>query len=398
MGYRKVLSLLFLLAAVICLWAAAAFAAAPAPQSNADIERELANQQRRLDTMQKDIQKAERGFREAQQKEVREMNEISKLGNQMATTEQQINVTVLKTNQTTQKMTETAVTIQEIEIRMERARGLLKERIVAIYKYGGTAEFSLLMSASGTQDALSTSYLLTKIAEQDRTLINTLVTEKSSLDKAMSELEKQRRDLDNENLKLENLKKTIERDSNERNRRLQQARNDKALFQAEQDELQRASEELKSKVNDLLAQRRRQQGQSGATPLYYTGGRFAWPLRGKINSPYGTRVHPVFRTRATHTGIDIEGNRGDPVRAAHDGEVLYTGWLRGYGQVIILDHGGDLTTVYAHLSGIDVTENRRVKTGDLIGRVGSTGITTGPHLHFEVRVNGNTVDPMKYLQ
>jgi len=397
MGYRKVLSLLFLLAAAVCLWGTASFAAAPA-QSNADLERELANQQRRLDTMQRDIQKAERGLREAQQKEVREMNEISKLGNQLATTEQKLNVSMLKTNQTTQKLSETAVRINEIEIRMERARHLLRERIVAVYKYGGTAEFSLLMSASGTQDALATSYLLTKIAEQDKSLINTLVTEKNSLDQALAELEKQRRDLDIENRKLENLKQSIARDSTERNRRLQQARNDKATFQAEQNELQKASEELKSKVNDLLAQRRRQQGQSGATPLYYTGGRFAWPLRGKVNSPYGTRVHPVFKTRATHTGIDIEGSRGDPVRAAHDGEVLYTGWLRGYGQVIILDHGGDLTTVYAHLSGIDVTENRRVKTGDLIGRVGSTGITTGPHLHFEVRVNGNTVDPMKYLQ
>ena len=394
MTYRKFLPLLLSLIAILCLWTEAAVSA----QSNADLERELANQQRRLDTMQRDIQRAERGFREAQQKEQREMNEISKLGNQLATTEQQLNVTVLRTNQTTQKMTETALRIQEIENRMEGARGLLKERIVAVYKYGGTAEFSLLMSASGTQDALSTSYLLTKIAEQDRALINTLVNEKDLLDKAMAELERQRRDLDNENKKLENLRQSIQQNSSERNRRLQEARKDKATYEAEQNELTRASEELKSKVNDLLAQRRRQQGQGAATPLYYTGGRFAWPLRGNVTSEYGSRVHPVFRTRSMHTGIDIDGNRGDPVRAAHDGEVLYTGWLRGYGQVVILDHGGDHTTVYAHLSGINVSENSRVKTGDLIGRVGNTGITTGYHLHFEVRVNGNTVDPMRYLR
>ncbi|MBP8785766.1 MAG: M23 family metallopeptidase, partial [Synergistaceae bacterium] len=98
-----------------------------------------------------------------------------------------------------------------------------------------------------------------------------------------------------------------------------------------------------------------------------------------------------------HTGIDIDGNKGDPVRAANDGEVLYTGWLRGYGQVVILDHGGNLTTVYAHLSKIDAQESSKVSRGDLIGRVGSTGVSTGNHLHFEVRVNGNAVNPMSYL-
>ncbi|MDR3321920.1 MAG: M23 family metallopeptidase, partial [Synergistaceae bacterium] len=129
----------------------------------------------------------------------------------------------------------------------------------------------------------------------------------------------------------------------------------------------------------------------------YKGGRLAWPLRGAITSPYGSRIHPVFKTRTTHTGLDIDGNKGDPVRAAADGEILYTGWLRGYGQVVIIDHGGNLTTVYAHLSGIDTTENAKIKTGDKIGRVGSTGVATGNHLHFEVRVNGNTTDPLTYL-
>lgn len=99
-----------------------------------------------------------------------------------------------------------------------------------------------------------------------------------------------------------------------------------------------------------------------------------------------------------HTGLDISGSTGDPVRAAESGEVLYAGWLRGYGQVIILDHGRDLTTVYAHLSKIEVNEGEKVSRGEQIGRVGSTGIATGPHLHFEVRVNGKAVNPMGYLK
>ncbi|MDR1966938.1 MAG: peptidoglycan DD-metalloendopeptidase family protein [Synergistaceae bacterium] len=388
----------FLIAAACCACLGTASLAAPA--SNSDLEKELANQQKRLDEMKREIKKNDDRLKDAKKKEEKAINDISKLSNQLAEAEQRLNVTELKRAQVSNKLVDTTARIQETELRIERAKKLLKERMVAVYKYGGAAEFSLFMSASGTQEALSTSYLLTRIAEQDKTLITNLIAEKNTFDKAKAELEKQRRELDARNKELEKQKSTIQRTSNERNKLLQQVRKDKDTFQAEQNELLKASNELKGKVNDLLAQKKRQQqaGKTGSTPRYYKGGKLAWPLRGKITSPYGTRVHPVFKTKATHTGIDIDGNRGDAVRAASDGEVLYTGWLRGYGQVVILDHGGDLTTVYAHLSGIDTVENAKVKTGDKVGRVGSTGVATGNHLHFEVRVNGNTTDPMKYLQ
>jgi murein DD-endopeptidase MepM/ murein hydrolase activator NlpD len=350
--------------------------------------------------MKREMDKVNKKLTEAKKKEEKAINDISKLSNQLAEAEQRMNVTELKRTQVTKKLTETAAQIEETELRISNAKRLLSQRMVAVYKYGGAAEFSLFMSASGTQDALSTSYLLTRIAEQDKVLISELTVQKNALDKARADLEKQRAELEARNKDLEKQKTTIQRTSNERNKLLAQLRKDKATFQAEQDELLKASNELKGKVNDLLAQKKRaqQSGRSGTTPLYYKGGRLAWPLRGKITSQYGTRVHPIFKTKTTHAGLDIDGNRGAPVRAANDGEVLYTGWLRGYGQVVILDHGGDLTTVYAHLSGIDTVENAKVKTGDKIGRVGATGVATGNHLHFEVRVSGNTTDPMKYLQ
>jgi len=110
------------------------------------------------------------------------------------------------------------------------------------------------------------------------------------------------------------------------------------------------------------------------------------------------RVHPTFKTKMMHTGIDISAARGTPVRAAGPGEVLYAGWLRGYGQVIIIDHGSNLSSVYAHLSSMSVREGSAVKKGQTIGAVGSTGTATGAHLHFEVRANGDARDPMKYLR
>ena len=130
----------------------------------------------------------------------------------------------------------------------------------------------------------------------------------------------------------------------------------------------------------------------------YRGGALPWPTSGTVNSEFGMRQHPQFNTRIKHTGIDIAAPIGTPVISVAAGEVLFAGWLRGYGQVIIIDHGGNLTTVYAHLSRMDVRENQSVSAGQAIGGVGSTGISTGSHLHFEVRINGDARNPRDYLR
>ena len=113
---------------------------------------------------------------------------------------------------------------------------------------------------------------------------------------------------------------------------------------------------------------------------------------------YGSRVHPTFKTKIFNSGIDIKAPSGAPVKAAGPGEVLYQGWLRGFGQVVIIDHGGNISTVYAHLSGASVREGASVKTGTVIGRVGNSGTDSEYGLHFEVRKNGSAVNPMNYLR
>ncbi|NYE57640.1 M23 family metallopeptidase [Carboxydothermus ferrireducens] len=121
------------------------------------------------------------------------------------------------------------------------------------------------------------------------------------------------------------------------------------------------------------------------------GVRFIWPARGGINSPFGERWGRI------HEGIDIDGSTGDPVRASRDGVVTFAGWEDGYGKLIVLDHAGPYKTRYGHLSKILVREGQRVEAGDIIGLIGSTGRSTGSHLHFEILINGNPVNPLKYL-
>lgn len=370
--------------------------------TQSEIEKQIKAEERQLKKITNQIAEGNKKLKEATQKEKKAINEINVLANRLAEADQRLNVTVLKRDQVQSQLVDTQKKISEASVGIDQARKMLADRMVAVYKYGGSAEFNMFMSASGAQDALATSYLLSKMAEQDKMLISELSTKKAALDTFVLDLTRQKQELETANKELQKQRTNIQKTTEERNRLLEAARKDKALYQAEQDELKRASNELKGKVNQLLTQKKKlqQQNKATSTPVYYKGGKLAWPLteRGRINSKFGSRIHPVFKTRSTHTGLDIKGNKGDPVLAAADGEVLYTGWLRGYGQVVIIDHGGDLTTVYAHLSGIDTTENAKVKTGQKIGRVGSTGVATGNHLHFEVRVGGNAKDPMNYLK
>ena len=116
-----------------------------------------------------------------------------------------------------------------------------------------------------------------------------------------------------------------------------------------------------------------------------------------VTSPYGYRIHPIYGTSRLHTGIDYGASEGTPIRASADGVVVSASWFGGYGNATIIDHGGGLATLYGHQSSMGVSAGQKVTAGQTIGRVGCTGDCTGPHVHFEVRVNGDPVNPANYL-
>ena len=123
----------------------------------------------------------------------------------------------------------------------------------------------------------------------------------------------------------------------------------------------------------------------------------SWPCNGPITSPFGYRVHPIFGTTIYHSGIDIGVDYGTPIHAADSGTVIYAGWIDGYGNTVIIDHGNNITTLYGHNSSLAVSDGQSVSKGTVIAYAGSTGNSTGPHCHFEVQVGGSAVDPMGYL-
>jgi murein DD-endopeptidase MepM/ murein hydrolase activator NlpD len=143
-------------------------------------------------------------------------------------------------------------------------------------------------------------------------------------------------------------------------------------------------------LGERIRQAQAQSAHSGSEPARAPGG-LMWPVSGPVTSPFG------WRWGRMHEGIDIGVAYGTPIHAAASGTVIYCGWESGYGNLVVIDHGGGIATAYGHQSSIAAACGQQVSQGDVIGYVGSTGHSTGPHLHFEVRVNGNPVDPLGYL-
>ena len=172
-----------------------------------------------------------------------------------------------------------------------------------------------------------------------------------------------------------------------------------ADWQGKVDELAAADAELTKFIREQEAAAAAAAGGGSTAPAPGSSSvsGFQWPVNGGVSSGFGYRVHPIYGTRRLHAGLDISGGSGTPIAAGKSGTVLSAGWRGGYGNAVVISHGGGITTLYAHQSRMNVSSGQQVGRGDIVGWVGSTGASTGPHLHFEVRVNGSAVNPRPYL-
>lgn len=371
-----------------------------------EIDLRIKAEQSRLATIEKQIDYHKKQISISQQKEQRLLEELAKLTEEINRSHQRISLLELQNEKTQLRLEELSRQIAATESRLGAIRELLRERVVALYKYGGVAEMEMLLACDNLYAAMEASYLLNRMTQMDKELFREAAERKRLLDASREETEARKRELSERLLRLKDAARDLQKNIKNRNGYLESLRQQRqdhrstaaalARMQAQQE---KELSELLKKKQRLAEEKRRMEEQKPENPLppLTKPGRLAWPLRGQITSPFGMRVHPVFKTKLQHTGIDINGNMGDSVKAAGVGEVIFAGVLRGYGQIIILDHGGGLSTVYAHLSRILVREGQRVQTGHVIGKVGSTGTSTGPHLHFEVREKGNARNPMNYL-
>jgi len=372
------------------------------PALGADIDDKISEQKKQLALLNKRVQYHSKELAQAKVKEKSYLRELSKFDHRVKQTEAQIELLDLQIEKNEDEITRLAQDIAAHTEKITTLKEMLAKRYVAIYKYSGVSDLNVILSASDVADLGNLTYLMKRLSRQDEHALEELRSEILALENDKLRQEKAQGELLMRKRNRERERESNTRASAQRRELLERLDKEKHVHIAAMKEIEEDQRALQKKVDELIkkraAERAAQKKANPNTPIVAHKGKFEWPVpERRITSNFGMRIHPKFRTKNQHSGIDIGSPKGTPIKAAGAGEVIFTGWLRGYGQVVIIDHGNGYSTVYAHMSKILTDEGRSVKTGTVIGQVGQTGVATGPHLHFEVRVNGKAQNPLKYL-
>lgn len=276
---------------------------------------------------------------------------------------------------------------------------LFTARARAAYMTGSTAYLESFVSAESFTDLVDRVAYHEAVMDADAELIDEIVALRDETEARRDAVEERKLDIARAKLTLERSRDSLEALRGQRSAVLAARESAVAAKQAVLATIEDRKSELRAAEAQLAADAARIQGLlQGASVGSPTGtGQLLWPAAGPVTSGYGYRTHPIFGDQRLHTGIDIGAPYGAPVFSSDSGVVAFAGVMSGYGNVVVVDHGGGLATTYNHLSSFSISQGQDVGRGTQVGAVGCTGYCTGPHLHFEVRVNGNPVDPMPYL-
>lgn len=272
----------------------------------------------------------------------------------------------------------------------------MKSRIRQVYKHQRTGMFELILSSTNVNTLMDMLYFEKIVIQDDYRRMQAVKAKANEIAALKTQVENQKRMVEASIRDINNQRASIQGSIAENKSMIERLQKDKNYYERSERDLARQSASIQNMIASLT-----RKNASGGTQVKVSSSGFIYPISGPITSPFGWRTHPIFKSRIFHSGIDIGGPNGGAIKASNDGRVIYSGWYGGYGKVVILDHGvingQPITTLYGHMSAINVTNGQNVKKGQTIGREGSTGYSTGPHCHFEVRVNGKPANPLNYI-
>ena len=287
-------------------------------------------------------------------------------------------------------MNEVEAKLKEAEENYKKQKELLDNRLIAVYESSDTQYLDVILSSKSVSEFLSNYFLITELATKDTELLEEMQKRKEEIELSKSKLETTKEQLATIKTNQTKTARVLENTKIVRENFISKLSDQEKSIQAQIDEYNTRFAEINSEILAIARD---------GIDTQYIGGELAWPVPGytRISSKYGMRTHPITGVYKLHTGVDIGAPLGANFIAANDGIVTKAGYNGAYGNMVIIDHGGGVSTLYAHGSEILVQVGQTVKRGDAILKVGSTGYSTGPHAHFEVRLNGVVTDPMPYI-
>jgi murein DD-endopeptidase MepM/ murein hydrolase activator NlpD len=306
----------------------------------------------------------------------------------------QLDQTQKKVTQTRRELSYLQGNIASLEEKLQARQLLLNKRLVSIYKYGPQNYLQIILSSESFGDMVSNFGSVAYFVRSDLDLLDEVKAAQLELAEQQHQVERRKVKVENEMKEISVLQNKVSIEHSKVSAKVSTTKVELSKIQTDRARLEKAVDEMEATSRQLEAQIRRSQNNQGKN---LGSGQFIWPVSGRITSPFGWRMHPILKKNKFHSGLDIAVSSGTPVKAADGGIVLVSGWQGGYGNFVAIDHGKGISTCYGHNSRLLVRVGERVEKGQQISISGSTGLSTGPHLHFEVRVNGNPVNPLGYL-
>ena len=322
-----------------------------------------------------------------QQELERISSNLAGLNGKIANTEQRMNVITAEINRAQSEL-------DQLKTEIGGHRSILDQRLLAFYKYGYQSSLEILFTSRNFAEFVTRFEMIRRFTRVDVKVIRTLQTQQDLIAKKKQEILQKQQELSSQKslflqLQIQNKQEQVRQIALSENKQ-----KELAALQNDRKSLEEALDELEQTSKDLEAQIRQYQNQSHAA---LGTGKYSWPVPGDVIQYFGWRIHPILRKRKFHSGIDIVAPQGTPISAADSGVVIFCGRNGGYGKMILLDHGSGYATLYGHCSLLLVDIGQAVTKGQVIANVGTTGLSTGPHLHFEIRKDGTPTDPLSYL-
>jgi septal ring factor EnvC (AmiA/AmiB activator) len=404
---RRAWRLGLVLAVVPALLAPAVLAQVPKRES-----AEIGDKQQDLQQTQKRLLEERQKAADARKREAGVLSELEGIDRRLSDKRQQVVALDTRLRRAQADVGELQGEIGRLQSRRSGQEDVLGRRLRALYKLqvqGGVLPI-VLSGADPVEQAVQLRHLTT-LASVDARLIREYRVTSEVLADRKGRVEARGREMASLRSEADQERAEFDQEAAKRRALLAKVQSERAYHDRMVGELSEATRRLEAFIRDLQEKQRRavakvpppsrpaRPAPGDAGPGFASlRGRLAWPADGRVVAEYGPQVNPRFGTKTFRNGIDIEAGEGSNIAAVFPGQVVYTGWFRGYGNLIIVDHGGEYYTVYAHAADIRVTEGDEVKQGQIIGTVGDTGSLQGPRLYFEVRHEGKPQDPTQWLR
>ena len=379
---RKVLCMI--LAFVICSFSV--FSCVRAEETG----NETGGLESQRDELQNQIDEASGELEDVQNELSENLQQVQKLDERIATAQQELDELNNKISELQKTTEEVESNLNEVQEKYDRQKELLDNSLIAIYESGDTKYLDVILSSKSISEFLSNYFLVTELASYEMDLLNEMEAKKEEIETSKKKLEENQKQLAEIKTNQTKTAKVLENTKTVRENFIAKLSDEEKEIQTKIDEYNTRFNEINAEILALAME---------GIDTKYIGGELAWPVPGytRISSKYGMRTHPITGVYKLHTGVDISAPMGANFIAANDGIVTKAGYNSAYGNMVIIDHGGGVSTLYAHGSEILVQVGQVVKRGEAVLKVGSTGYSTGPHAHFEVRLNGVVTDPMPYI-